>query len=37
MICFFALLIYVVVFGDAQFIGKIGTEATGQILDNFFG
>lgn len=36
MICFFALLIYVVVFGDAQFIGKIGTEATGQILDNFF-
>ena len=36
MICFFALLIYVVVFGDAQFIGKIGTEASGQILDNFF-
>lgn len=36
MFCFFGLMIYVVVFGDAQFIGKIGTEAVGDILDNFW-
>jgi len=37
MFCFFGLLIYVVCTGNAQFIGKIGTEATGQIMDNFWG
>lgn len=36
MICFFGLMIYVVCFGDAQFIGKIGTESIGEILDNFW-
>jgi len=36
MFCFFGLMIYVVVAGDAQFIGKIGTQATGDILDHFF-
>lgn len=36
MFCFFGLLIYVVLTGNAQFIGKIGTEATGQIMDQFW-
>lgn len=36
MICFFGLMIYVVCFGDAQFIGKIGSEAVGDILNNFW-
>ncbi len=36
MFCFFGLIIYVLVAGDAQFIGKIGTEAFGQIMGNFF-
>lgn len=36
MICFLVLMVYVVVCGDAQFIGKIGTEAVGDILDNFW-
>ncbi len=36
MLCFFGLMIYVVAFGDAQFIGKIGTEAFGDILNNFW-
>lgn len=36
MCCFFGLMIYVILFGDAQFIGKIGTEAMGDILNNFW-
>lgn len=36
MFCFFGLLIYVVLTGNAQFIGKIGTEAIGQIMDQFW-
>ncbi|MGI6110524.1 MAG: BCCT family transporter, partial [Eubacteriaceae bacterium] len=36
MFCFFGLMIYVLVAGDAQFIGKIGSEAFGDILGNFF-
>lgn len=36
MICFFGLMIYVLVFGDAQFIGKIGTEAMGDLMNNFW-
>ena len=36
MCCFFGLMLYVVLFGDAQFIGKIGTEAAGDILNNFW-
>lgn len=36
MFCFFGLLIYVVLTGNTQFIGKIGTEATGQIMDQFW-
>jgi len=36
MFCFFGLMIYVVCFGDFQFITKIGSEAFGQILDNFW-
>lgn len=37
MICFFGLMVYVLCFGDFQFIGKIGTEAFGNIMDNFWG
>ncbi len=37
MILFFILMAYVLIFGDAQFIGKIGTESVGEILDNFWG
>ena len=37
MFCFFGLMIYVVVTGNSEFIGKIGTEAMGQIMDNFWG
>ncbi len=36
MFCFFGLMIYVIIFGDAQFIGKIGSEAFGDILNNFW-
>ncbi|SDX31457.1 BCCT family transporter [Eubacterium barkeri] len=36
MFCFFGLMIYVVAFGDAQFIGKIGTEAMGDLMGNFW-
>ena len=37
MIFFFGLMLYVVGTGNQEFIGKIGTEAVGDILDNFFG
>ena len=37
MFCFFGLMIYVVLTGNSEFIGKIGTEAMGQIMDNFWG
>lgn len=36
MICFFVLMIYVVAAGDGQFIGKLGMESFGNMLDNFF-
>ena len=36
MIAFFALMIYVLVAGDTIFISKIGSEATGGILTNFW-
>ena len=35
MILFFILMAYVLIFGDAQFIGKISTESVGAIMDNF--
>lgn len=37
MFCFFGLMIYVVIAGDGQFIGKLGMESFGNLLDNFFG
>lgn len=37
MFCFFGLMIYVVLTGNGQFIGKIGSEAMGQIMDDFWG
>lgn len=37
MFCFFGLMIYVIIAGDVQFIGKLGMESFGNILDNFFG
>lgn len=36
MFFFFGLMLYVVVTGDSIFIGKIGTEAIGDIMDNFW-
>lgn len=36
MILFAILLVYILFAGDAVFIGKISTEAVGNILDNFF-
>lgn len=36
MFFFFGLMLYVVFTGNREFIGKIGTEAMGNILDNFF-
>lgn len=36
MAAFIGLMIYVVIAGDTQFIGKIGTEAAGDILNNFW-
>lgn len=36
MICFLGLMIYVVIAGDGQFIGKLGMESFGNMLDNFF-
>ena len=36
MFCFFGLMIYVVIAGDGQFIGKLGMESFGNLLDNFF-
>lgn len=36
MISFFALMIYVLVVGDTVFISKIGSEAVGDILNNFW-
>jgi len=36
MVCFIGLMLYVVCFGDFQFIGKIGSEAFGNIMDNFW-
>lgn len=36
MMLFFFLLGYVLIFGDAQFIGKISTEAFGNTMDNFW-
>ena len=35
MCMFFALLLYVICFGDAEFIGKIGVEGFGNLLDNW--
>lgn len=32
---FMGLLVYTLIFGDAQFIGKLGTEAVGEILNNW--
>lgn len=37
MFCFIGLMLYIAVVGDAQFIGKLGMESFGNILDNFFG
>lgn len=37
MFCFFGLMLYVLIIGDAQFIGKLGVESFGNLLDNFFG
>lgn len=37
MFCFFGLMAYVVITGNGEFIGKIGTESMGQIMDNFWG
>ncbi len=37
MICFIGLMIYVVIVGNEQFIGKLGVESFGNMLDNFFG
>lgn len=36
MCCFFALMVYVVLTGNGQFIGKIGSEAMGQIMNDFW-
>lgn len=36
MVAFIGLMIYVLIAGDAQFIGKIGTESMGDILNNFW-
>lgn len=36
MILFAILLVYILMAGDAVFIGKISTEAVGTIFDNFF-
>ncbi|MDO4287216.1 MAG: BCCT family transporter [Eubacteriales bacterium] len=36
MVCFFVLMIYMVIAGDTMFIGKIGSEATGDLLNNFW-
>ena len=35
IIVFLAILVYVFIFGDTKFMTKIGTEAVGNILDNF--
>lgn len=37
MFCFFSLMFYVIAAGDAEFIGKMGIESFGNLLDNFFG
>lgn len=37
MFCFFSLMLYVIAAGDAEFIGKMGIESFGNLLDNFFG
>lgn len=37
MIIFGILLVYILSVGDSVFIGKISTEAVGNIFDNFFG
>ncbi|WP_304507611.1 BCCT family transporter [Anaerotignum sp.] len=37
MLCFLGLMLYVIIVGDAQFIGKLGMESFGNIMDNFFG
>lgn len=37
MLCFLGLMLYVIVVGDAQFIGKLGMESFGNVMDNFFG
>lgn len=36
MVCFLGLMVYVICVGDGQFIGKLGTESFGNLLDNFF-
>lgn len=36
MVCFFALMLYMLFAGDTMFIGKIGSEAAGNLMDNFW-
>ncbi|MGL6198405.1 MAG: BCCT family transporter [Lachnospiraceae bacterium] len=36
ILLFAILIVYILVAGDAQFIGKISTEAIGNMFDNFF-